>query len=468
MTRRRAVWIGLLVLAIAAPAAAGDPVAARIGDETIALDQVDAATGGKAAALLQRLHALAEETLESLVDARIAASQPTPRFDPEPVSEADVSAFRAERAADFEGPTAPSGNARDPAVQRAAIRHYLEREAAQRARARSLAAARAGHVIERELPGPAQLATPLAPDRVIARVDGEPIRADRLEQSAALGLYRLRGELARERIRSVTALVEEQLLAREAGRRGTTVDAMLDAETRAPDDAAVEAYVARERAAGREASAERARPYLGFRARYEARERLLEAARSRSDVVILLEEPAPPRLPVESAGAPALGAADGARLVVFANYRCRACRSVHTELDRLLATSSDVRVAFRDFLPHYDPAARQAAALARCADRQGRFAALRHALLEAPDPGFGGVWDVDALAARAGLDAAALRSCSEGKPVQAAIDADTDAARRLGFDSAPAFVAEGIPLSGTQSAAGLARALRQGLPGAAN
>jgi hypothetical protein len=451
-----------VALAPAARAQVGD-AAARIGDETLPLSRVDAASGGKTQQILRRLHQVASRALDALIDARLLADAGPASEAPPAIPEEEIDAFRAERAEDFEGPFAPGGAARDPAVQRAAIRHYLESQALERARAARLASLRARHRIEPLLPDASELASPLAPDRPVARIDGQPLRAGALETRAALRLYRLRGELARERLRQAEALIEERLLEREAARRGTDVASLLAAETRAPDDADIRAFQERERAAGRPVPvAERARPYLAFRARHAARERLLEAARSRDAVTLYHSEPAPPRLPVETAGAPSLGPADGARLVVYGNYGCEVCRAVQPEIDRLLATSGEVRVVFRDWIPQYDPAAREAAALARCADRQGGFAAMRDALLAAPPPGFGGGFDLPALAARAGLDEQALRACIGGD-VQRAIDADTRRARALGFESAPAFVAEGIPLSGAQSAAGLARALREGL-----
>jgi len=456
----------IAALAIAlAPAAQAQAAgaAARIGDETLSLAAVDAASGGKSEQILLRLRQVASHALDALIDARLLtdagpASEAAPA-----VGEEEIDAFRAERAEDFEGPFAPGGAARDAAVQRAAIRHYLEAQALERARAARLASLRTRHPIERLLPDASELATPLAPDRTVARIDGRALPARVLETRAALRLYRLRGELARERMRQAETLIEERLLAREAARRGSDVASLLEAETRDPDDADLRSFQEQERAAGRPVpAAERARPYLAFRARHAARERVLAAARQHDTVTLYLSEPALPRLPVETAGAPSLGPADGARLVVYDNYGCEVCRAVQQEIDRLLATSGEVRVVFRDWIPHYDPAAREAAALARCADRQGRFAAMRSALLAAAPPGFGGGFDLPALAARAGLDEPALRACIGGD-VQRAIDADTRRARALGFESAPAFVAEGIPLSGAQSAAGLARALREGL-----
>jgi protein-disulfide isomerase len=138
---------------------------------------------------------------------------------------------------------------------------------------------------------------------------------------------------------------------------------------------------------------------------------------------------------------------------------------VHHELDRLRATEPNVRVVFRDFIPAYDPAADEAARLARCAAQQGRFEAVRQALLARDPPGFGTPWlTADArseLARSAGMDLDALNACLRSRETGAAIVADSNEAQTLGFDEPPAVVAEGIPLSGMQSADGLRSALAQ-------
>ncbi|MCG6862586.1 MAG: DsbA family protein [Chromatiaceae bacterium] len=458
----------LPLFALALVAAAEGPPVLRFDGGSVSLAAVDAASRGKAPALLEALHEEAALALDALIDERLVelaggtlAVAPVP-----PVSEDEIDRFRRERAADFEGPEAPQGSAAIPAVRRAAIRHYLEEQAREGARRGALGALRARHRVEPKLPDSAELAAPLAPGRVVARLDGEPLCAGDLEARAALRLYRLRGELARERLRVAEDLLAERLLAAEAARRGMDVEALVASQTAAPGADAFAELAAAERALGRpEPDPERARPLLEFRARQAARQALLARLRAEADVEVAIELPRPPRLPVLVDDAPFLGRADGARLIVYANYRCHACRRAHAEIDRLLSVSDEVRVVFRDWIPAYDPAARQAAALARCAARQGHFAEMRAALLAVERPDFGLPWpegDAGPVARVAGLDAVALRTCLTGA-MDPAIERDSAQARAMGFEHAPAFVAEGVPLSGTQSAEGLARALRESL-----
>ncbi len=458
-------WALLLLL----PLGASTPeLAAVVNGEPITLRAIDSASVSKIEQLRGQLAALAAEEVERLVDERIRTllpeqSAPAPR----PVSEAEVQAFRQERAQDFEGPSAPAGSARDPQLQGAAIRHYLEQQARREAEAQARVRRSEGVEIELLLPA-LELEAPLSPERPVARVRGGEIPASELERVAALGLYRLRGELYRERRRQLEAAIEQRLLEQEASRRGIP-EAALRAQLEAPasvSDQEIRQYVEAERAAGRPApEPERLVRYLIFRKTHARRARLLQQLRAAAHIEISLREPRAPRLPVEEGAAPALGAVQGPRLIAYTNLRCRACRITQREIDRLLERDRKLRVVFRDFIPIYDPGAREAARLTRCAAQQGAFGRLRRELLEADAPEFGRRWfpeeTLQQLASRLGLDAGSFLECLGRAEISAAIERDTAHARSLGFSQAPAFVAEGVPLSGVQSAEGFERALRQ-------
>jgi protein-disulfide isomerase len=207
---------------------------------------------------------------------------------------------------------------------------------------------------------------------------------------------------------------------------------------------------------------------LAFRKAYARRAALVKKLRDSAHVEILLEEPSPPRLPMIEANAPVLGAQDGPRLVVYTNYRCTPCRATHREIDRLLATKRNVRVIFRDFIPVYDPVANEASRLSRCADRLGTFGRVRSELLTRNPPAFGGTWYTDdalrSLAGRLGIDPNAFVQCLSSPEIGEAIERDTTEARELGFEEAPSFVVQGIPLSGMQSAKSLAGILQHDMP----
>ena len=142
-------------------------------------------------------------------------------------------------------------------------------------------------------------------------MDGGAIRAAEIERAAALPLYRLRGEIYRERQRNTEAAIEDRLLTQEARWRGASKQDLLAKVSRGVtvSDEEVQTFIEAERAAGRPVpTAARARPYLEFRKAYTRRQALLDRLRAAARIKSLLQEPALPRLPVMEAGAPGLGA----------------------------------------------------------------------------------------------------------------------------------------------------------------
>jgi hypothetical protein len=444
--------------------APSDEAAALVDGEPILLRDVDAPSRDKIDRVRAELARVFAAAVDEVVDAELRRrpgdSDPTPA----PVSDAAVSDFLAARPQEFDGSHGPAA-ATEAAVARAAIRTSLESQARIAAEAQGRQRRRQAHRVELALPDPTALDDRLPSELVVVAIDGRPVAAGVVEASAALPLYRLRGELYRERRRNLDAALDTLLLVREAARRDISVTA-LDAPTAAMvTDAELDAFIERERAAGRPVpDRERARPYLEFQQAHARRTALLDELRAGARIEIRLREPEIPLLPVRDGG-PALGGTGGRRVVVYTNYRCRICRLVHAELTRLLAADPKVRVIFRDFIPAYDPAADEAARLARCAAQLGGFEPVRRALLARDPPPFGRPWYAAAerlnLSRTAGIEPADLDRCLVAAETGAAIARDSEEARRLGFDEPPAFVADGIPLSGMQSADGLARALEQ-------
>lgn len=464
------MWLVFVILIAGLGTASASERAATVNGGAISLQEIDAPLSARIAELREELGALAARTTDRLIDEHLQTLTPSaPSVAPTPVTDDDIRTFRASHAEDFEGPFAPGGLARHPDVQHAAIRHYLQQKAHEAAEAEARRRRRSGQTIELFLPTPQELEQALSPERTVARVDAVAIRAAEFERAAALRLYRLRGELYHERRRSLEAAIEELLLWQEAQRRGIPKEALLTEMSgkATVNSEEVHAFIEAERAAGRTApTAKRARPYLEFRKRYAQRKALLDQLRAAAHVEILLQEPTVPRLPVVEAGAPALGASTGPKLIVYTNYRCPPCRAVHKEINALLAMDQTVRVVFRDFIPAYDPVATEGAFLARCAAQLGAFERMRGDLLSREPPTFGLPWYTDnalpSLTSKLGVDPTAFSKCLSSTEVREAIERDTAQAREFGFEAAPAFVAEGIPLSGMQSANGLAHALHQG------
>src|SRR6266511_6430113 len=64
----------------------------------------------------------------------------------------------------------------------------------------------------------------------LAEVDGEAITAEEVEKAIAAQLSKLEEQIYTLKRQKVEALIAERLLAQEAAKRGTTIQALLDAE----------------------------------------------------------------------------------------------------------------------------------------------------------------------------------------------------------------------------------------------
>jgi hypothetical protein len=120
------MWtVFVALLAGLSPAPTGN-VVATVNGQTILASAIDTPSQAKITQLREDLSTLAAHTVDRLVDAHLrtvapAAWQVTPPL--APITDDEIRAFRTTRAEDFEGPLAPSSEARTSAVEGAAIRY---------------------------------------------------------------------------------------------------------------------------------------------------------------------------------------------------------------------------------------------------------------------------------------------------------------------------------------------------------
>jgi hypothetical protein len=196
----------------------------------------------------------------------------------------------------------------------------------------------------------------------LAVLDGETLYVEDVRGSVAFRIYRhqvdihslLRGEAERR--------VEARLLEREASRRGTTVEAMLEevlGEAPEVSDAEVERYLAEhpaEATAAPDEARARVRHYLGESRRLERRIAFLASLRERAGYRFLLPSPEPPRTTVETAGAVARGPEHAPLHVVhFASFGSRSSARSAAKLARLMQEFPEqIRWVHRNLLSDRD------------------------------------------------------------------------------------------------------------------
>ncbi len=305
--------------------------------------------------------------------------------------------------------------------------------------------------------------TAWADRHVVATVDDRPVHRDELLAAAAFALeetelQRLRCQAEADRnhddvLRSfLRDLVHRRLLDLEAGRTGTTVDAMLaSVRASAPpvETQAVERFYLQNRDRipySLAAVADQIRAYLRQQAEQRAEAEFLSALERRFAVDYRLE---PFRIAVDADGFAARGPADApVTIVEFSDFECPFCASILPALKRAEQEyAGKLRVVYRHFpLTEIHAHAQKAAEAALCAGEQGGFWEL-HDLMFA-EQGALSVPDLKDKAGRIGLDRTGFDACLDSGRHYETVRADIRAAAVAGVSGTPALFVNGRPLSG--------------------
>jgi protein-disulfide isomerase len=123
-------------------------------------------------------------------------------------------------------------------------------------------------------------------------------------------------------------------------------------------------------------------------------------------------------------------------LVEFFDYRCGYCRSMAAGLRSLMAQDPQLRFVFKE-LPILSPESTMAARAALAAEKQGKYAAMHFALMQAKDLSREGIL---ALAREQGLDPERLAKDMEAADITARLEENMRLAQALGVNGTPAFV----------------------------
>jgi protein-disulfide isomerase len=229
-----------------------------------------------------------------------------------------------------------------------------------------------------------------------------------------------------------------------------TVDALLAAEAETLGDVTDEEVLAFygdkvDQLGGRslEELTPQIREYLGQVRRQEATEALVDAA----GVEILLERP---RVQVAADG-PSKGPADATVTIIeFSDFQCPFCTRSIPVIDELMERyPEDLRIVYRHLpLDRIHPRARPAAEASLCAQDQDQFWSY-HDLLFANSKTLGDE-DFKRFAEELNLDVAAFERCYNDGKFKQKVEDDLQAARSIGVTGTPAFVVNGVVLSGAK------------------
>ena len=289
-----------------------------------------------------------------------------------------------------------------------------------------------------------------SPNKVVALLDGEPITDEDLDIKSEL--MKLEQEAYQVRQDALDRVVAMRLLEKEASKNGMEVgellEAVVDSKIPEPNPAEVRAYYERRKSRLR-------KPFEEVQEQVEAMIRNTNLQRARNDYVARLRRGAelevriaPPRLSVNIENAHGRGPEDApVTLVEFSDFQCPFCKRVQPTLEELFEEyDGKLRWVFKDLpLTRIHPGAVRAAEAARCAGEQDKFWEYRDALFalrRVTDDVYPGV------AKSLELDYEAWETCVDSGKYVAAVEADGAEAAGLGISGTPAFLVNGILISG--------------------
>jgi protein-disulfide isomerase len=293
---------------------------------------------------------------------------------------------------------------------------------------------------------------------VVATVNDRVITLQELERALAPQLAKLQEQRYQLLESKLEAMIDDHLLAREAERRGVTVEALLRTEVSAKvpgvGEAEIGAFITENRSRLRGDGPElraRVREYLATQKESEQRRTFLAGLRQRARVATFLEEPEPIRIQVKVDGAFVKGPQDApVTIVEFSDFHCPFCRgAVATVKEVLRQFPVQVKWVFRDFpLPSLHPQAFKAAEAARCAGEQGKFWEYHDILFDSQDQTT--TADFKRFAEQLKLDGARFAGCLDSGKYRAAVEADMKDGTQLGVTGTPTFFINGRMLVGAQ------------------
>jgi protein-disulfide isomerase len=180
----------------------------------------------------------------------------------------------------------------------------------------------------------------------------------------------------------------------------------------------------------------------------------LQGAQSARDDSLRIEEGLRSPKTVDVSGRAGFGNPDAPITVIeYTDFECPFCRQERDVLVELLRRHpKDVRLVVKQFPLEIHPHAAAAARMFEAVARQNPAAAYRlydvlytnQERLKAEGDAF-----IDEAARRAGADVARALADARSPAVAAAVTADAEEAKRLGFSGTPGFLVNGVPLQGS-------------------
>jgi predicted DsbA family dithiol-disulfide isomerase len=288
---------------------------------------------------------------------------------------------------------------------------------------------------------------------IVAKVGGDPITQQQVDDSVGNQVYALERQLFALRKTALDNLISRKILEREAARQKLSIEQLknrwMEGEVKI-DIAQLEDLFQQNKAAfglmNPDEVREKLRLDLEAQVRLKRYREALSALREKTLVDVLLEEPRIGWL--HSTDVFASKGRPDARVVIteFSDFQCPYCRAVQAILDQVLkAHPDDVRLEFKNLPLEGHAFAFTAARSAFCGGKQGAFWKFHDALFNSSSLSQQRIANIPR---ELGLNLQDFQACMSSPDSQTAINADLMEAGRLGLEGTPSFIINGRPLPG--------------------
>jgi protein-disulfide isomerase len=290
---------------------------------------------------------------------------------------------------------------------------------------------------------------------VLATVEGHNITEADIAGNIATQIAQINNQIYTTKKRAVDALIADQLLDREAKKRGLSREQLLQQEVNAKvtpvSDAEVEQFYNANKARLGGKSLEEVKAPITQQLQnsklQQQQQTFIRSLRKAAAVKVLLK---PPLVNIALGSAPVRGNANAPVTVVeFSDYQCPFCARAEGEVVKVREAYKDqVKIVYKDFPLSIHPNAPKAAEASRCAREQEKYWEYHDVLfannnaLEVPN--------LKKFAADLKLDIAKFDACLDSGKYAPEIAKDVEEGTRVGVSGTPAFFINGRLVSGAQ------------------
>jgi protein-disulfide isomerase len=292
---------------------------------------------------------------------------------------------------------------------------------------------------------------------VVARVNGQPITQDEVDNSIKMQLYNMQEKIYGLRKSALNSLIIKLLLENEAKQKGMSSEELkksLVPEKLEVKQSEIDQIYSQNAAQFANLSEDEAKQKIKIqiegRQKFEKYQAALADIRNKAKIEIFLPEPSPPVIKISDEG-PSRGPKKAPVTVIeVSDFECPFCKQVESTLKQLLPSYGDrVRLIYKHFpLPNHQHAF-QAAQAAVCAGEQGKFWEYHDLLFERS--GELSATNLSSYAGELGLNVSHFTACLDSESSRAAVSKDIEEIRQVGLSSTPTFIINGRVLTGARN-----------------